>query len=276
MLWGLLFGNETAELSSVTDLPPVPPVQSKKNQKKASVAMNSIREYRSNRKSSVTAFCKYAGQRLADLLLESAKDKGVLKIASSVQSLAKESDIYSDLFGYSIPHPGLCLSDTETTHIQSVVKLHLETLGVECVVSQNTISVSVLPVMPGMEPVDFHKPMATYKTDFLRCVFENYSEYLGNQQRLVTALTAKNQEQSVANVLTLAKTTGRNHCDYQIDTTGLDRVGAESVIKSVIEYLQTEGFTVKHITPDFISLSFAAPQGMWYYDTEKCDWFKEQ
>lgn len=277
MLWGLLFGNETAEVPSVTDLPPVPPVHSKKNQKKASVAMNSVREYRSNRKSSITAFCKYAGQRIADLLLESAKAKGVLKVSTCVQDLAKESDIYSDLFGYSAGVIGLSLTDAEISHITGIIKMYLEGLGVECSVTKNTIEVYILPVMPGMDSIDFQKPMSAGKTDYTSKVFANYSDYLCSQRQLVETLIAKNQEQSVSTVITLAKTTGRNSCDYQVDLAGLDQTNADHTINSVVEYLRTEGFIVNlKSVSGLISVSFSAPQGMWYYDSEKRAWFKEQ
>lgn len=276
MLWGLLFGNETAEVSSVTELPPVPPVQSKKNQKKVSVAMNSIREYKSNRKSSITAFCKYAGQRLADLLLESAKDTGVLKISACVPDIAKGSDLYSDLFGYSIGFTGLSLTDSEINHIQSVIKVHMDSLGTECALSGKTITVSVLPVMPGMDSIDFQQPMSVGKTDYVSKVFTNYSEYLSTQSHLVDILITKGQEHSVSTVIALAKTTGMNSYDYQIDINGLDQVNAEKVISGITEYLRSEGFTVNvKSTSGLICVSFAAPHGIWYYDTEKSAWCKE-
>jgi len=261
MLWGYIFGSDTAVVSD--NVPPVPPVAVPKAIKKSTVAMNNIREYKSHRRSSITNFCKYAVNAVKNAMTTAVTEGRCPRVCLSITQIAKESDVYSDIFGYAINNADLALSDSEIAHITSVACLELQTYG--------------LALSPETAFTFTWDPSSTVIPELSSI----HSKYTEKQNARVLELIESLKETVIARVFESAKILGTNYYNYYIlndINAGEGPFSADDIqqIKdSIIEYLVSEDFRVV-VVGDVLSILWKAPSGVWYYDNGRCAWVKDE
>lgn len=275
-MWGYIFGNETTQASG-TEIPPVPPVSAQKTIKKSTVAMNNIREYKSYRRSSITNFCKYIISVVQDAMVVNIANGKEHRISMTITQIARESDVYSDIFGYAINNAELALTDDEIAHVTDVSALALKTSG--------------LTVVPGCT-FSFEWDTSRCDTPFSQDLSKAHAEYTAAQDARVIKCISELKDMVTTKILESAKILGTNYYNYYI-LNDIHSFGVQSnegssglsvqfspddiqkIKESIAEYLIAEDFRVI-VVGDVLSIIWKSPCGVWYYDNERSSWVKEQ